>query len=46
LTPAEEIQLDLRYLQTYSPWSDLQIRWHAAGRMLGRRPSQAVVAGV
>jgi lipopolysaccharide/colanic/teichoic acid biosynthesis glycosyltransferase len=46
VTPAEEIQLDLRYLQTYSPWSDLQILWHAAGRMLGRRPSQAVVAGV
>jgi lipopolysaccharide/colanic/teichoic acid biosynthesis glycosyltransferase len=45
-TPAEEIQLDLRYLQTYSPWSDLQILWHAAGRLLGRRPSQAVVAGV
>ncbi len=45
LTPAEEIQLDLRYLQTYSPWSDLQILWHAAGRLLGRRRSQAVVAG-
>ena len=46
VTPAEEIQLDLRYLQTYSPWSDLQILWHAAGRLLGRRSSQAVVAGV
>lgn len=45
LTPADEIQLDLRYLQTYSPWSDLQILWHAAGRLLGRRPAQAVVAG-
>jgi lipopolysaccharide/colanic/teichoic acid biosynthesis glycosyltransferase len=27
--PEEEIQFDIRYLQTYSAWSDLQILWHS-----------------
>lgn len=43
--PAEEIQLDIRYLQTYSLLADLQILWHAAGRMLGRGDQKAAAAG-
>jgi lipopolysaccharide/colanic/teichoic acid biosynthesis glycosyltransferase len=38
----EEIQLDIRYIQTYSVWSDLQVLWHTlptlfrATRVAGR----------
>jgi lipopolysaccharide/colanic/teichoic acid biosynthesis glycosyltransferase len=45
VAPEEEIELDVRYLRTYSTWSDVQVLWHAAGR-LTRRERQTVVTGV
>jgi lipopolysaccharide/colanic/teichoic acid biosynthesis glycosyltransferase len=41
VAPDEEIELDVRYLRTYSAWSDFQVLWHAAGR-LTRRERQTV----
>jgi lipopolysaccharide/colanic/teichoic acid biosynthesis glycosyltransferase len=44
LAPAEEVQLDVRYLQTYSAWSDFQVLWHAAARLVRDRDAEAMIA--